>query len=396
MGNLTAARVKALMDKPGRYNDGDGLILFVNAPGKASWVARIQHNKKRRDYGLGSANLYSLAEARNKLWEVRRTLADGGDPIAQKRAERNKQARLGTTFKDAAEAFLKVRQSKDLADKSQQQAENLLKRYAYPSLGRLQVQSIDAETLADCIAPVWVEKGATGDKLRSLILGIMRLARPDAGFSVKDLGAKVSERLPKQAKKGHHTAMPYAELPPFMAKLAEKTGMGALALRMAILCTSRSGEVRFATWGEIDFDAGTWTIPAERMKSRKEHVVPLSPQAMALLDEMKAIRRAGTDLIFPNGKGKALSDMALTKTLRDMGTKWTAHGFRSTFTDWAAEQTNVPEEIREAALAHTVSNKVTKAYLRTTFFDKRRDLMNAWGRFAAGEADNVVKLEAAR
>lgn len=396
MGKLTATKVKSVLDKPGRYGDGDGLFLLVSKPGQASWVARIQHNKQRRDYGLGSAKFCSLSEARVKAFDLRRTLAEGGDPIAQRRAESRQQEKLIRTFREAAEAFLEARESK-VAERTQRQAKSLLKTYAYPSLGRLQVQSIDADVLADCLAPVWAKKGATGDKVRSIIMQVLNYARPDAAFSASDLSAKISTRLPKQAAKGHHKSLPYAELPPFMNRLAEKTGMGALALRMAILCASRSGEVRGAKWGEIDFDRAVWTIPADRMKMRKPHVVPLSPQALDLLADARELRRVGTDLIFPNGKGGELSDMALTKTLRDMGMKCTAHGFRSTFTDWAAEQTSAPEEIREAALAHAVSNRVTKAYLRTDFLDKRRDLLEAWGRFAAGEGgDNVVKMEAAR
>jgi integrase len=175
-----------------------------------------------------------------------------------------------------------------------------------------------------------------------------------------------------------------------MDRLEKKIGIAAKALRLLILCASRSGEIRGAKWDEIDLGNAVWTIPAERMKMRKPHRVPLSPQALAVLEEAKAIRRS--DQVFPNGKGVALSDMALTKTLRDMGMGCTAHGFRSSFRDWAAEQTSVAGEIAEAALAHAVSNAVEAAYKRTDFFDRRRDLMDAWGRFATGCKDNVIRL----
>jgi integrase len=178
-----------------------------------------------------------------------------------------------------------------------------------------------------------------------------------------------------------------------MERLAEKTGIGALALRFLILCGSRSGEVRGAKWSEVDFNAAVWTIPAERMKMRKVHRVPLCAQAMALLGQAKAVRRSSQ--IFPNGKGEALSDMALTKTLRDMGLACTAHGFRSSFRDWAAEQTSAPGEIAEAALAHAVPSAVEAAYKRTDFFDRRRELMHAWGRFATADGSgDVVELGA--
>jgi integrase len=197
-----------------------------------------------------------------------------------------------------------------------------------------------------------------------------------------------------QPRKGNFDALPYEDVPAVMARLKAKTGIAALALRLLILCASRSGEIREATWADIDLDRAVWTIPAERMKMRKPHRVPLSPQAVAVIEEAAAIGRS--DHLFPNAKGGALSDMALTKTLRDMGLSCTAHGFRSSFRDWAAEQTCVAGEIAEAALAHAVPSAVEAAYKRTDFFERRRELMDAWGRFAVGgeaqRAGNLVKL----
>ena len=289
-------------------------------------------------------------------------------------------------FKEAALAFLDA-MSDDAAisEKKRKQQEAQLRAYAFPALGKLQVQSIDADRIAACLRPIWQTKPETARKVRSLIIRTLRYARPDGALFVGTLGPAIADRLPAQPRRTNFDALPYKELPALMRKLAAKGGMGALALRATILCASRSGEIRGARWEEVDLDKAVWTIPAERMKAGKAHRVPLSPQALALFKEARAIRRAGTDLVFPNGNGGKLSDMTLTKVLRDMGLAWTVHGFRSTFRDWAAEQTEFPGEVAEAALAHTVSNAVEAAYRRTDFFDKRRELMQAWGRFAMDE-----------
>lgn len=394
MGKLTAAKVQSAIGKPGRHSDGDGLILFVRSPGQASWVARFQHNGVRRDYGLGSAKLYKLAEARQRAWEVRRAIADGRDP----RTIWDVPAPLLQTFKEAAEIYIKSKAGK-VGDKRQKQGERQLASFVYPAIGRLQVQSIDAERIADCLRPIWTEKAETARQVRSLIIQTLSYNRPDAGEFEGALAKAVSMRLAKQPAKSNFSALPYQELPALMVRLENKGGMGALALRLLVLSAARSGEIRGAQWEEIDFDRAIWTVPGERMKMRKPHRVPLCPQALAVLKAAGDVRRFGSSHIFPNGKGEALSDMALTKTLRDMGMACTAHGFRSTFRDWAAEQTSAPGEVAEAALSHAVLNAVEAAYKRTDFFDLRRDLMDAWGRFAAGEAgagDNVVQMVAAQ
>lgn len=392
MGKLTAAKVKALLDKPGRYSDGDGLLLFVRAPGQASWVARVQHNGKRRDYGIGSAKMFKLGEARDRAWEVRRALVDGRDP----RTLWELPAPLLRTFREAAEDYLTAK-APSVGERKQKQERAMLAAYAYPSLGRLQVQSIDADRIAECLRPIWTAKPETARKVRSLIIRTLRFVRPDGALFIGTLGPAIADRLPAQPSKGNFEALPYQELPSLMDKLAAKSSTGALALRMLILCASRSGEVRGATWDEIDLDRAIWTIPGSRMKSRKPHRVPLTAQALAVLAQAAESRRAGSEHVFPNGKGVALSDMALTKTLRDMGMECTAHGMRSTFRDWAAEQTSVAGEIPEAALAHAVPNAVEAAYKRTDFFDRRRDLMDAWACFATGEdGDNVVQMASGR
>lgn len=391
MGKLTAAKVKAMLDQPGRYRDGDGLMLFVRDSGTASWVARVQHDGKRRDYGLGPARAVSLAEAREKARTVKAAVVAGRDPHIALRPPKA----LLRTFRDAALQYIETQsETGKSADAKRRQRLAQLQSYAFPALGKLQVQSIEADAIAECLRPIWVSKPETARQVRGLIIRVLRSARPDGALFIGTLGPAISDRLPRQPEKGRHDAMPYQEMPALMQRLGTKGGMGALALRALILTAARSGEIRAATWGELDLEADVWTVPAARMKGGKLHRVPLSAEAIAIFRSAAAIRRAGTDLIFPSGKGTALSDMTLTKALRDLKVPYTVHGFRSTFRDWAAEQTSLPGEIAEAALAHAVPNAVEAAYRRTDFFDKRRELMDAWGRFAAGEnGDNVVSLD---
>jgi len=382
MGKLTQAHIRAAMAKPGRHHDGDGLVLFVRESGQASWVARIQHDGSRREFGLGSLRAVGLGEARQKAATVKTALVAGRDPHLALKPPKE----MTRTFREAALGFLEAKTA-DAKISVAKRKQNLsqLKTYAFPALGKLQVQSIDADAIAACLRPIWTRKPETARKVRSLIIRTLRFARPDGALFIGTLGPAVADRLPAQPKRGNFEAMSYVELPAFLARLADKGGMGALALRAAILTAARSGEVRGATWAEVDLEAAVWTVPAERMKARRAHRVPLSPAALDLFQQAASIKRADTDLIFPAGSGGNLSDMTLTKVLRDMGVSYTAHGFRSTFRDWTAEQTSLPGEVAEAALAHTVPKAVEAAYRRTDFFDKRRELMNAWAGFATGQ-----------
>jgi integrase len=262
-------------------------------------------------------------------------------------------------------------------------------------LGKLQLQSVDPDSFAVALRPIWLTKPETARRTRQLIIRTLRYGRPDGALLESTLAKAVSDRLPALPRRGNFAALPYDELPDLMRRLAEKGGMGALALRAVILTAARSGEVRGATWQELDLDGAVWTVPAERMKMRRPHRVPLSAEAVEVLRQAESIRRAKTSLVFPAAAGGRLSDMTLTKALRDLGESATANGFRSTFRDWAAEQTSMPGKIAEAALAHAVPNAVEAAYRRTNFFDKQRELMGAWGRFAAGEVSNIVPLRAA-
>jgi integrase len=389
MGKLTATAVKAAKE-PGRYGDGDGLYLVIGKQGGKSWMVRVQKDGRRRDIGLGSASKVPLKLARERAMETREAIERGIDPVAG----RAKAAGI-PTFSEAVKTVHAEHAPSWKNPKHAAQWINTLETYANPTLGNRSVAHVDAAAVRDCLAPIWLEKPETARRLRQRINTVIDWA-VGKGYREAGLALPVIDKaLPKQRPKPrHHAALPYSDLPVFMRKLRESESMGRLALEAAILTAARSGEVRLMTWDELDLDAATWTVPAERMKAGREHVVPLSAQAVALFERMKSHRREHTDLVFPGQKrGKPLSDMTLTKALRDMGLTVTAHGFRSTFRDWVAEKTNWPAELAEAALAHVVADKTVAAYQRGAMLEKRRDLMAAWAGYCHGErGDNVVRL----
>lgn len=391
MGNLTATAV-AKAKAPGRYGDGEGLALVVGKSGGKSWIVRVQKDGRRRDIGLGSASKVPLKLARERAAEVRQKIELGIDPVA----ERAKAAGI-PTFSAAVKKVHAENLPSWKNAKHGAQWLNTLETYAVPTLGNRSIADVDAAAVRDCLAAIWLEKPETARRLRQRIATVIDWAVAK-GYRTSGLAMPVIDKaLPKQrAKVKHHAALPYADIPVFTRKIREVESMGRLALEAVILTAARSGEVRFMTWSELDLDAATWTVPAERMKAGREHVVPLSPQALALFERMKAHRREYTDLVFPGQKrGKPLSDMTLTKALRDMGVSVTAHGFRSTFRDWVAEQTNWPSDLAEAALAHVISDKTVAAYQRGTMLEKRRELMAAWANYCEGaRGGNVVAMKA--
>ena len=390
MGKLTALSVKAL--GPGRHHDGECLLLEVRESGSRSWLARVRHNGKRRDIGLGSASVISLARARERCREVRTAIAEGRDPLTLWKPS----PPMARFFGDVAEEFVE----RQLKGSARQQAQSRLKRYAMPHLGKLQIQSLDADNIAEALRPIWTTKAETALRTRDLILRTLRYAQPDFALMETTLARAITGRLGSQPRNKNFAAMPYAQVPSFMAKLTAKKTTGSLALRMVIFTATRSGETRGATWGEIDFKTGVWTVPAERMKMKRPHRIPLLPQALAVLEAARAMPKADTKagaLVFPGATGKPLSDMTLTKILRDMKEPFHVHGFRSSFRDWAGDETSMPGEIAEAALAHAIPNAVERAYLRTTFFDKRRDMMEAWASYCAGKGGaDVVPIRKGR
>lgn len=395
---LSAVKIKAKM-AAGTYHDGQGLMLVVreadvNNPGTGprSWILRLQVNGKRRDYGLGSGFDVGLAEAREKAAEIRRLVKAGRDPIGEKRAARRAALTI-PSFKAAAEKAHGEQQASWRNEKHRQDWLSSLRLYAFDKLGDIRVDKITPQDLKGVLLPVWLEKPETARRLRQRLRAVMAWAAAEGHCAPLDLSL-IDASLPKQPRReGHFAAMPWAEVPAFYGQLRESETTGRRALAFTILTAARSGETRGATWQEIDFEAGEWRIPGERMKAGREHVVPLSAPALAIL---KAIKGEGTPkpdaIIFAGRKGEAVSDMTLTKVMRDMGRAETVHGFRSAFKDWASEATAFPDAVSEAALAHVDGNKTRAAYRRTDFIAKRAALMTAWAGYLEGRGGKVANL----
>jgi integrase len=391
MGSLTAMAVKGAT-KPGRYQDGDGLMLIVKESGARSWQVRLQVDGKRRDFGLGSAKTVSLSEAREKAAELRKLFRGGVDPVAQKKAA--KMARLTIpTFKEAAEAAHADLVAGWRNGKHRRDWLSSVKAYAFPTLGEIRIDHVEAPMVRDLLLPIWLEKPETARRVRQRVRAIIDWAVAKGFRQSLDLSG-IGKGLPKQRRANNHfAAMPYDELPAFVAKLNEAPdSMGRLALLFTIFTAARSGETRGATWQEIDLEKQIWSIPGNRMKAGRDHSVPLNDGAIAILEKVKLFRLDKYSLLFPGKGGKALSDMTMSKILRDMELPFTVHGMRSSFKDWAVECTSFPDAVSEAALAHADTNRTRASYRRTDFFKMRCDLMAAWDRQISGAHDNVVPL----
>lgn len=375
---LTALQVKNAKLKPGRYADGKGLYLFVKPSGSRSWVLRVQGNGRRRDLGLGPADLVTLTEAREKAIEGRRMVRAGKDPSLEWK-------RVGDsvpTFEEAARCYHGIIKAGFRNERHSASWISSLEAYAFKVIGAKTVDQIDTPAIQSCLLPIWMTIPETARRVRQRIGAVLDWSHGQGWREAEAPMRAVSKGLPKQPEQdNHYSAMPYAEVPSFIQLLANKGDTtGRLALRFTILTAARSGETRGATWDEIDLESKVWNIPGSRMKAGKPHTVPLSDPALKILDSMSELSGGATsDLIFKGAGGKSLSDMTLTKALRTAGMKdYTVHGFRSSFRDWVAEQTDFPGEWAEAALAHILSNKVEAAYRRTTYLEQRRKLMVAW------------------
>jgi integrase len=387
---LSATGVKSLAKKPGMHADGGGLYLQVTRAGVPSWVFRFMRDGRERYMGLGPLHTITLAEARLKALECRKLRLDGEDPIEQRKAKRmaaKLESATAITFKEAAERYIAGRQWRNLKHGAQWPAS--LGTYAYPVFGDLPVQMVDVGLVLKAIEPIWNAKPETASRVRGRIEAVLDWATV-RGYRKGDNPARWRGYLDKTLRPKnevrrieHHAALPYADLGTFLTELRQQNGIAARALEFTILTAARTGEVIRARWDEFDLAERLWTVPAERMKAGKEHRVPLSDAALAIIKEMGTIRSG--DFVFPGAGGaRPLSQMALLMTLRRMGRgDLTVHGFRSTFRDWAAERTNFPAEVAEMALAHTVSDKVEAAYRRGSMFLKRRALADAWAKFCA-------------
>lgn len=380
MAGLTNLQIRHA--KPGRHADGNGLYLLVSPTGSKSWVLRIQVDGKRHDYGLGSIrDVKTLSEAREEAQRARRLAKQGFHPSA----EAKRQRACKTTFEEAARAFYEERKGSWKNAKHGDQWINTLKAYAFPAIGKLSVDRIDADDIAQVLLPIWQTKAETARRVRQRIGSVLDYSKAKGWRQVEAPMRAVNTLLKgiKQPKAKSFAAMPYSEVPAFMAKLdAASATVGRLALQFLILTAARSGEVRGAVWGEIDEEQRLWSIPAERMKMDQEHQVPLSDAALSILRQVKDQLIVKADrLVFPGLQRKPLSDMTLSKVLKANGGEgYTVHGFRSSFRDWAAEQ-GYSNDWAEAALAHTVANRVEAAYRRTKFLEQRIKLMKAWSDF---------------
>jgi integrase len=388
---LTALKVSRTK-KQGMYADGGGLYLQVSAYGTKSWIFRYRMDGRKtpRDMGLGSAETIGLAQAREMAREARKSIQDGFDPIEARKAR--KQARLlekasSISFQDCAEKYIAAHKAGWRNPKHADQWSSTLETYAYPVFGKLAVASVDTALVLKAIEPIWSTKTETASRVRGRIESILDWGTARE-FRVGENPARwrghLDKLLParkKVQKVEHHRALPYTEIGAFMADLRQEEGFAAWALEWLILTASRTSETIGATWDEIDFEAKTWTIPGDRIKGGKEHRVPLSPQALKIAKEMHKVKEG--EYVFQGGKHrKPLSSNALLNLLKRMErTDLTAHGFRSTFRDWAAEMTNYPREVAEMALAHTVSDKVEAAYRRGDLFTKRKRLMTEWAKY---------------
>ena len=365
---------------PGRHADGNGLYLIVDPTGAKRWVLRTIVNGRRRDMGLGSVELVSLKNAREQAVKYRNIARNGGDPIAERRRDKA----IVPTFSEAAFTVHSERIGKNR--KHHKQWITTLTTYAFPSLGNRRVDHVDTPDILKVLMPIWLSKPETARRIKQRIKTVMDWAKASGHRTGDNPVEGVLKGLPKQpALKEHHKAMPHKAVPQFITtlRLSPQNEMTKLAFEFLILTATRTNEVLGASWNEISFEDATWTIPAERMKSRRAHRVPLSTRALEILRLARSMS-AGSDLVFPGKRySKQMSNMIFTMALRRMSIDVTAHGFRSTFRDWAAEETNFPAEVCEMALAHTIKNKAEAAYLRTDLFLKRRELMEQWCQYVA-------------
>ena len=380
-----------------------GLLLQVRGDQARSWILRVVVQGRRRVMGLGSYDDLSLADARRKARELRSAIANGRDPLEEKRARRQavQEALSVLTFDEAARRYIRAKSHEWRNPKHGDQWRNTLSTYASPVIGKMRVDAIEMRHIERILEPIWVEKTETASRLRGRIESVLDWATA-GGHRTGDNPARwkgaLEHRLAKPGKVKkivHHKALPIDDLHGFVADLRLREGIAARALEFLILTAARTGEVRGATWAEIDLAGATWTIPGQRMKAGKEHRVPLCQRALAILAALP--RMAGTNLVFPGTRNAELSNMSLSACMRRMGVDAVPHGFRSTFRDWAAERTAYPAHVAEMALAHTIGDKVEAAYRRGDLLANRTRMMADWEHFieTPPATGNVVAMRKA-
>jgi integrase len=389
IGRLSPLKVKSLI-VAGRYCDGGGLYLQISRAGAKSWIFRYQLDGRVRDMGLGSAAIVGLADARDFAGQCRALVAREIDPIEErlrKKRERLLEAASVATLKECALQCFEQKKAGWRNEKHAKQWIGTLEQYAFPALGSSPVKNIQTAQILKVLEPIWTAKHETATRVRERLEMVLDWARARGlrdGENPARWRGHLETLLPKPGivrRVRHHPALPYVEIGAFIAALRKQEGLAARALELVIYTATRTSEALNAEWREFDLDRGIWTIPAERIKAGKEHRIPLSGPVLALV---RSLHESSTGKhIFPGwGRKKPLSNMAMIKVLERMGRRdITVHGFRSTFRDWAAEQTNYPREVAEMALAHAIENKVEAAYRRGDLFEKRSKLMAAWASY---------------
>ena len=376
---LSAAFVRAA--PPGRYCDGNTLYLFVQRTGARSWVQRLVIRGRRRDLGLGSVALVSLAEAREKARRNRKLAREGGDPLAERRRSRDVPS-----FAEAAARVLAQKQAGWRSEKHQRDWMSSLHRYVFPRIGHVAVSEVTSADVLEILSPIWYTKAPTARVVLQRIRSVLEWA-----MAMEFRSGNPCDRLrpvlgPQNRVIRHMRALPHREVAAAIEAVrgSRRPSAGPLAFEFLVLTAARWGEVRWAEWEEIDDGRGVWTVPAIRMKAKREHRVPLGRRALEILDRARQLD-GHSPFVFTRGGAKPLSEKTLRRLLRKREIAAVPHGFRSSFRDWAAEETDHPREVVEAALAHVVQNKVEAAYRRTDLFERRRTLMNDWAAYLARE-----------
>ena len=384
MGELSDLKVRKL-NKPGRYTAGDTLYLKVSPSGNKSWIQRLIVRGRRHDLGLGTYPLVSLAKARGKAMDNRALARSGGDPMSVKRMEELLEAL--PTFQELAREHIAENLHSWRNVKHRAQWLSTLETYAFPTIGPLKVKEITRIHVKKVLSPIWTSKPETARRVRQRIRSVMDRAVALEYIDYNPAGDAINGALVKHRRtKNHHRALPYGDMPQALQAVRQSTARPSvkLAFEMLALTACRSGEVRGMTWDEMNLDEATWTVPRERMKAGKPHRVPLSHRAMVILEEARDLSD-GSGVVFtaPRNDG-GLSNMAFTQLLRRLQLDFVPHGLRSSFRDWAAEQTSTPHAVVERALAHTVRNSSEAAYFRSDLFELRRGLMEEWSAFLEG------------
>ncbi|HSH30850.1 MAG TPA: integrase arm-type DNA-binding domain-containing protein [Thiohalobacter sp.] len=403
---LKAVEVRRL-SQPGLHAVGGvpGLMLQVGEGGARSWILRTLIGRKRRSIGLGSYPLITLAEARQKAKAMREQIRDGIDPIAERRAQRAAllaSQEKALTFEQAARRCHQAKQAQFRSAKHRKDWIASLERYALPKIGRMPVAEIELPQILGVLQPIWETRTETATRLRQRLEAVLTWAAV-SGYRSGDNPARwegnLKEVLPapnKIRKRSHQRALPWQEVPAFMVELRKREGVSAEALQFSILTAARSSEVRLMQWPEIDLEAKTWTIPPERMKAGRRHIVPLSDAAIEILKRQH--RHEGSPYVFTSPRGKALSDMSLSAVCRRMEVDAVPHGFRSSFKDWARNRSAYPDEVSELALAHVNSDATRAAYARDELLPQRTRLMKEWARYLKrpAKAGEVVPMRGAK